>query len=115
MKIEVNKEQFLNLLEDSPVFRHMVFDLLSEKIMGNVLEYYAAELRARFPRGATDEKVPAIKWLREEVKKNNHTDAFVAAGYETYTPFEFNGPHINRILCLAAAKKFVEAIYPSTH
>jgi hypothetical protein len=104
MKIEINKEQFLELLEDSPVFRHMVFDLLNDKQIGNVLEYYAGELHKRFPYGGTIEKIPAIKWLRCEVQDEKHLDAFTAAGYDVYVP----ALGTKRMLGLAGAKQFVE-------
>jgi hypothetical protein len=104
MKIEFNKEQFLELLEDSPVFRHIVFDLLNAKQIGNVLEYYAEELRKRFPYGGSSEKIAAIKWLREEVRDEKHLDAFAEAGYDVYIPSLGS----KRILGLAGAKQFVE-------
>jgi hypothetical protein len=104
MNIEINKEQFLGLLKDSPVFRHMVYDLLNSKQIGNVLVYYAGELRKRFPYGGTIEKVSAIKWLREEVRDEKHLDVFEAAGYNVYTPSLGS----KRILGLASAKQFVE-------
>lgn len=104
MKIEINKEQFLGLLKDSPVFRHMVFDLLNAKQIGNVLEYYAAELRSRFPYGGSIEKIPAIKWLSEEVRDEKHLDAFADAGYDVYVPVM----GANRILGHLGAEQFVE-------
>lgn len=105
MTIKINKQEFLQFIEESPTFRSMVYDLFEKnEPQINVLEFYGEELRKRFPHGGSFEKIPAVKWLRCEVKDEKHLDAFTDAGYDVYVPVM----GANRILGLAAAKRFVE-------
>lgn len=105
MTIKINKQEFLQLIGESTTFRSMVYDLFEKTgPQVNVLEFYGEELRKRFPHGGSFEKIPAIKWLRGEVKDEKHLDAFADAGFDVYIPVM----GADRILGLAAAKRFVD-------
>lgn len=99
MKLDLTKHQFLVLLQESASFREIIYDQMqSLKINTSPLFYYKTEIKQRFK---PNEKIPAIKWLRQEVSNKNHLDVFKDAGY-TCDDFVLN---------LAGAKKFVDEIF----
>lgn len=104
MNLSLNKAQFLNLISESYTMREIVYDLLLAQPPNNILKAYAQEICSRYPLANTSEKIPAIKWLRENVKDLNHLYAFDKMGYEIYHPTETSPA----LLGLAAAKRFVE-------
>ena len=103
MNLSLNKTQFLNLISESYTMREIVYDLLvAHNPPKSILETYAQEIRSRF--SLASQKIPAIKWLRENVKDLNHLDAFDKMGYDLYHATEMSPA----VLSLAAAKRFVE-------
>ena len=106
MNLSLNKAQFLNLISESCTMREIVYDLLVAQNHSpkNILGAYAQAIRSRYPLANTSEKIPAIKWLRENVKDLNHLHVFDKMGYDIYRPTETSPA----VLGLAAAKRFVE-------
>ena len=106
MTLSFTKSQFLAALTESHTMREMVYNSLSGISAGNALDYYAEQIRTRFPNVKSSEKIPAIKWLRENLTSPDELYAFDRAGYDSYAPVAGS----NKILSLAGAKKFVESV-----
>ena len=106
MTLTFSKSQFLAALTESHTLREMVYNSLSGITAGNAVDYYAEQIRTRFPNFKGNEKIAAIKWLRENLTSPDELYAFDRAGYDCYTPIAGS----NKILSLAGAKKFVESL-----
>jgi hypothetical protein len=106
MTLAFSKSQFLAALTESHTLREMVYNSLSAISAGNALDYYAEQIRTLFPNFKGDEKIAAIKWLRENLTSPNELYAFDRAGYDCYSP-AFND---HKKLSLVGAKKFVDSV-----
>ena len=104
MKIELSLAQIDSLLVESSTFRAIFIKMAAK----NTLDYFREEIRQRFPRFQGDEKIAAIKWLREAVRgKIDTLREFDALNYEVYGN---RGQWCeNDTLGLAASKRFVES------
>jgi hypothetical protein len=106
MTLTFSKSQFLAALTESHTLREMVYNSLSGISAGNALDYYAGQIRTRFPNFKGNEKIAAIKWLRENLTSPDELYAFERAGYDCYAP----ASGYDKIISLAGAKKFVESV-----
>lgn len=96
MNIFFTQSQFNSLICESETFRGMIYGLLVDPI---------EDLRQEIKRRFKDEKsvIPAIKWLREEMKGNGPLLKKLAdLGYYTY----YNSPNCHT-LGIADSKRFV--------
>ncbi len=97
MNISFTHEQLLNLLHESPTFRGIYL-----KLTNNSFNEWREKIKSKFPSYLAGEKIPAIKWIRDELKgKTELLKTFDEAGYECY----------QNCLGLAAAKRFVESCF----
>lgn len=103
MKFTLTNAQVENLMIESSTFRHIMI----EKYSGNTLENIRGKIRNQFLNFSSNQKVAAIKWLREETAGKDELKEFERAGYEVRHP-DFSIYNQKATLGLAAAKRFVE-------
>lgn len=104
MKIEFTTAELHTLLIESHSFREKMIAFFGRDVLAN----YRHLIRIKFPLFATSEKIPAIKWIREELRgKENDLREFDKLNFEVYGYRE--DWKNNATLGLAAAKKFVES------
>ncbi len=97
MNITFNSAELLQLLHESPTFRKIYLGLTCDP-----LTEWREKIKLLFPNSENREKIPAIKWLRNETKgKTELLKSFHRAGYED------TGVQLG----LAASKKFVESCW----
>ena len=105
MKIQFTPAELNAIMQESDFFRQKMISLCMKK---NTLDYYRDQIRDQFPHFQGSEKIPAIKWLRQDVRgKVAILREFDAVNYEVYG--NRNAWCENDTLGLAAAKRFVES------
>jgi len=104
MKINFSTAELHAIMQESATFREKIISLVGR----DVLTDYRATIRAKFPFFNGSDKIPAIKWLREELRgKKDELREFNGLCREVYGKEE--DWNTNTTLGLAAAKRFVES------
>lgn len=104
MNITFTTAELHEIMRESYSFREKMISLLEKDILAE----YRAIIRKKFPLFASSEKIPAIKWIREELRgKKDELKEFSALNYEVYG--NRSAWENDATLGLAAAKKFVES------
>ena len=105
MKIELPTSIINALLIESNTFRVYVINNFMGKDPVDLVDFYRKDIRNRFPKCDSVEKIPAIKYIRD-ISGGNPTllKAFQQHGYESCGYDEFD------CLSLASAKRFVDSI-----
>lgn len=103
--------QIMILLTHDHDFRQMAVRILNQP-KESPLDAVKALIMDQFPRRHGDQKIPAIKFIRQYVQDHQElAEVFSRLGYEVYGSPGYNhdngfGP---QTLGLAAAKKFIES------
>ena len=102
ISIQLSEQQFKDLMEYSELFRHIVMEKFRDiSKTPDPLNFWRTYIRKYFP-DYKREKIPAIKWLRDVTKNNDHARmCFQDCGFDLSND--------RMILSLFGAKKFVES------
>lgn len=107
MKIRFTLAELNLIMEESRAMRQKILSLAMET-KKDTLSDYRESIREKFPRFQSDQKIAAIKWLREDVRgKKEILKEFDLLKYEVYGN-HFGHWDDNSTLGLAASKRFVE-------
>jgi hypothetical protein len=103
MKLTFSSFELHAIMQESATFREKILAMA----VNDTLEIFRARIRELFPRFMSNQKIPAIKWLRENSR--NDISYFEEAGFEAHDSHDYAKNIKTRILSLSASKHFVES------